>query len=82
MKLIGVNGRQWSPEVLRDAVRQAKGSSEPIELLVENANDYRAYRLDYHDGERYPHLEREASQPDLLGQIVRPRAARAAGKPE
>jgi len=82
MKLIAVNGRQWSPEVLRDAVRQAKGSSEPIELLAENANDYRTYRLDYHDGERYPHLEREASQPDLLGQIVRPRAARAAGKPE
>jgi predicted metalloprotease with PDZ domain len=82
MKLIAVNGRQWSPGVLRDALRQAKGTPEPIELLVENANDYKAYQLDSHDGERYPHLERNASQPDLLGQIIRPRVASAASKLE
>jgi hypothetical protein len=55
-------------------------------LLVENTGVYKTYRLDYHDGERYPHLVRDASRPDLLEQIIRPRATvramGAAGKPE
>jgi hypothetical protein len=28
--------------------------------------------LDYHDGEKYPHLERDAAKPDLLTQILKP----------
>jgi hypothetical protein len=28
-------------------------------------------KLDYHDGERFPHLERDASKPDLLEQIIK-----------
>jgi predicted metalloprotease with PDZ domain len=64
MKLIAVNGRRWSPEILREALRAAKTSSGPIELLVENADFFKTHRLNYHDGERYPHLERDASKPD------------------
>jgi hypothetical protein len=30
----------------------------------------------YHGGLREPHLERNAAKPDLLGQIIAPRAAR------
>ncbi len=85
MKLIAVNGRQWSPAVLRDAVRAAKGASKPIDLLVENAGTYKTYQLDYHDGERYPHLVRDASRPDVLEQIIHPRATlggMGAGKSE
>jgi hypothetical protein len=26
--------------------------------------------LDYHDGERYPHLVRDPAKPDLLGEII------------
>ncbi len=74
MKLIAVNGRQWSPVLVREAIRSAKGGAEPIELLVENAEYYKTYRLDYHDGERYPHLEREPGRPDVLEQILRARA--------
>ncbi len=75
MKLLGVNGRQWSPEALRAAVRAARGSSAPIELLVDNDEYHKAYRVDYHGGERYPHLERDASRPDLMGQIIRSQAS-------
>jgi predicted metalloprotease with PDZ domain len=86
MKIIAVNGRTWSPVILREAIRTAKGTTEPIQLLVENAEEMKTYRIDYHDGERYPHLERDTSRPNLLEQIVRPRAAasasRAAGTPE
>jgi predicted metalloprotease with PDZ domain len=75
MKLVAVNGRRWSPNVLREALRATKASPEPLELLVENAEYYATHRLDYHDGPRYPHLERDPSRPDILSEIVRPRTA-------
>jgi len=31
----------------------------------------KTYKLDYHDSERCPHLERDGSKPDLLEQITR-----------
>jgi len=78
MKLVAVNGRAWSPELLREALRAAKTTPEPLELLMENAGFYKTYFLNYQDGERYPHLERDSTRPDLLGEIIRPRAARPA----
>ena len=71
MKVVAVNGRRFSPEILRDAVKSAKGASAPIELLVENADYYKTYKLDYHGGEMYPHLVRDASKPDLLSDILK-----------
>jgi len=75
MKLIAVNGRNWSPELLREAIAGAKGSSQLIELLVENAGAFETFKLSYHEGERYPHLAREASGADLLTPILSPRAS-------
>jgi predicted metalloprotease with PDZ domain len=69
MKLIAVNGRQYSPDVLRSALRAGKGGTAPLELLIENTDYYKTYKLDYHGGERYPHLVRDESKPDLLTQI-------------
>jgi len=71
MKLVAVNGRKWTPEILHAAVKEAQGSSQPIELLVENGQYFKSYSVDYHEGERNPHLEREQGQPDLLSEIVK-----------
>jgi predicted metalloprotease with PDZ domain len=71
MKLIAVNGRKYSPEVLRDALKAGNGGTAPLELLVENTEYYRTYKLDYHGGERYPHLVRDESKPDLLTEIYK-----------
>ena len=71
MKLIAVNGRQFSPDVLREALRAAKNSSAPIDLLVENTDYYKTYKIDYHGGEKYPHLVRDDSKPDLLTEILK-----------
>lgn len=76
MRLVAVNGRRWSTDVLREAVRATKTASEPLHLLVENREFFRTYHLKYRDGERYPHLERDPAGPDLLGQILKPLAAR------
>ncbi len=72
MKLLAVNGRKWTPEVLHAAVKTAQGSSLPIELLVENGQYFKSYSVDYHGGERNPHLERAGDNPDILGDILRP----------
>ncbi len=71
MKLIAVNGRKYSAEVLRDALKAGKGGSTPFELLVENTDYYKTYKLDYHGGERYPHLVRDESKPDMLSEIYK-----------
>jgi predicted metalloprotease with PDZ domain len=74
MKLIAVNGRKWSPPVLRDALKAAQGpgNDQPIQLLVENAQFFKTYSVAYHDGEKNPHLERVSEQPDILGDILKP----------
>ena len=72
MKLMAVNGRKWSPNLLHAAVKAAAGSNEPIELLVENAQFFKTFSVAYHDGEKSPHLERDSSQADLLTNILKP----------
>jgi hypothetical protein len=72
MKLIAVNGRKWTPSVLRDALKAAQGTTAPIDLLVENAQFFRAYSIAYHEGDKNPHLERVSGQPDLLGVLLKP----------
>jgi predicted metalloprotease with PDZ domain len=71
MKVIAVNGRQFSSDVLRDAIKSAKNGSNTIDLLVENDEYYKTYKLDYHEGEKYPHLVRDDSKPDLLADILK-----------
>jgi predicted metalloprotease with PDZ domain len=72
MKVLAVNGRQFSPDLLHAAIKAAQGTSQPIDLLVENAQFFKTYSVSYHDGEKHPHLERTSDQPDILGDIVKP----------
>jgi predicted metalloprotease with PDZ domain len=74
-KLVGVNHHGYSSEVLHQAVRDAQGSAEPIELTVSRKGVLEQLRIDYHGGERYAHLERLPGSADLLGAILTPRAA-------
>ncbi len=71
MKLIGVNGRHYSPEILHNTLKAGKAGNVPLELLVENTDYYKIYKLDYHGGERYAHLVRDESKPDLLTEIYK-----------
>jgi predicted metalloprotease with PDZ domain len=74
MKLLTVNGRAWSPDVLRDAIVAAKGTAEPIILQVDNVGYAQTVRVHYHGGLRYPHLERDPTAPDLLSNTLQPLA--------
>jgi predicted metalloprotease with PDZ domain len=74
MKIVTVNGRTWSTDALHAAIVSAKNSTAPIELVVENGSFTETYKIDYHGGERYPHLERDDTKPDVLDDVIKSRA--------
>jgi predicted metalloprotease with PDZ domain len=74
MKVVGVNGRLYTHDLLDDAIKTAKQSSAPITLLVLSDDYYRTCTVNYHGGDRYPHLVRDSSKPDYLDDLAKPRA--------
>jgi hypothetical protein len=73
-RVVAVNGRQFSLTVLHQAVQDSLKTDTPIALLIEDGEYYPTSNIDYHDGEKYPHVIRDKSQPDLISEIIRPRA--------
>jgi predicted metalloprotease with PDZ domain len=75
MKVIGVNGRVYSHDLLEDAIKAAKDTSQPVTLLVVVDDYYRTCVINYHGGDKFPHLVRVADKPDYLDELIKPRAA-------
>ena len=73
MEIVAINGVAYDPDVLKDAITAAKGTDLPIELIVKNDDRYLVLKVEYHDGLRYPHLERDTSVPARLDDILAPR---------
>ena len=73
MKLVAVGGRAWAPEAVPTAVQAAKASTAPITIAALHGDVLKTFQVNYHDGELYPHLERDASRPDLLAAILAPK---------
>jgi predicted metalloprotease with PDZ domain len=61
--ILAINGAAYEIDVLKDAIRAAKNSKLPIELIVKTGDRFRVADVDYHAGLRYPHLERDSSVP-------------------
>jgi len=75
MKLIAIDGRDFAAAdmtALNNAIIAAQKSKEPIKLLVRNQDDYITFDVDYHDGLKYPLLERVAGGVSSLDAIVAP----------
>ncbi len=72
MSILAVNGQQFDPDVLAYAIERARHSNAPISLIVTQTGWYQTLALDYHDGMRYPHLERIDGTPDMLAAIAAP----------
>ena len=77
MKIIAVNGREFSGTALRNAVADAVKNTKPIALIVRDGEYYRTCSIDYQGGEKYPRLQRDVSKPDLLADIIRPPSYRS-----
>ncbi len=79
-KLIAVDGRAWTKGRTEAAMVAAKGAKRAIDLLAARNDFYRTFAVDYHDGPKFPHLERAGGRPDLLSVLVRPLARRQGAK--
>ena len=74
MTVVAVNSHDYDADALKDAVTAAaKDKNQPVELLVKNFDQYQTVRIDYHDGLKYPHLQRDNSKPDTLSTLLKAR---------
>ena len=71
MKVVGVNGRVYTHDLLEDAIKAAKDTDKPITLLVIVDDYYQTSKIEYHGGERFPHLVRVEAKPDYLDEIIK-----------
>jgi predicted metalloprotease with PDZ domain len=78
MRVVSVNGREFSSAAIDAAITAAKSSSEPIVITAQNGEFIDTYRIDYHDGEKYPSLRRDDSKRDVLSDIIKPHAGTSA----
>jgi predicted metalloprotease with PDZ domain len=72
-KLVAVNGRSYTSDLMYDALQTAMTSRSPIELLVQHGDVYRTLSIPYYDGPRYPHLVRIDGTADRLTEVVTPK---------
>jgi predicted metalloprotease with PDZ domain len=74
-KIVGVNGQIFSGDLLNATIREAKGKTDPIRLIVQSDSFLTVVDIDYHDGVRYPALERVVGTPAYLDDITTPLAS-------
>jgi predicted metalloprotease with PDZ domain len=79
MQIVAVNGRAYDDDLLKAALDQTKAgptqrSKEALEFIVSNTSYFKLLKIDYHDGQRYPVLERVKGEADVLGEILKPLA--------
>ncbi|MCW1382174.1 peptidase M61 [Novosphingobium sp. KCTC 2891] len=75
IQVISVNGTAYDAEAIKAAITAAKGTARPIELLVKRDDRVYTLAIDYHDGLRWPWLERvtDGKGPVGLDALLAPR---------
>jgi predicted metalloprotease with PDZ domain len=71
--IVAINGVAYDGDLLKDTITEAKGNSNPITLLLKRGDRYETITINYHDGLKYPHLERVPNTPALLDALLAPR---------
>ena len=72
MKVVGVNGKKFTLDRFRDAVKDST-TRRNVELLTLDGDLFKTFTLPYAEGARYLHLVRHEESPDRLAEILKPR---------
>ncbi|WP_213980196.1 peptidase M61 [Sphingomonas sp. dw_22] len=72
-EIVAVNGMSYTGDRLKDAVKAAKGTKDPIKLLLKSGDRFREVSIDYHEGLRYPHLVKTVEGEAGLDKLLQPR---------
>ena len=67
--IIAVNGRRFTPELLKNTVRDSKSASGPMTIIYSSGEFVETASVDYRGGLRYPHLERIPNTTDWLAEL-------------
>jgi predicted metalloprotease with PDZ domain len=68
--IVAVNGREYGDDELKSAITAAKGSNQPIRLLLKERGRYREVELPYYGGLRYPHIEKAVARTAMLDRLL------------
>lgn len=71
-EIVGVNGRTFSEDVIKDAIAAAEGGKEPLRLIVKTGKRIRPVDISWNGGHRYPRLERIGSGDGSLDRLLAP----------
>lgn len=72
-QIVAVDGQAYSADRLKAAITAAKGTKTPIALTVKQGERYRSATLDYHNGLRYPRLQKVGTGDAGLDRLLAPR---------
>lgn len=72
-KVIAVNGTAYSEAAIKAAIVAAKTSKDAIQLILKNGEHISTVAIDYHDGPRYPRLEKIGTGEGGLDRLLAPR---------
>jgi predicted metalloprotease with PDZ domain len=76
MRIMAINDRVYTPDLLHDLLKASAKNDQPLRFLVLNDDYYKTCAVNYHGGEKFPHLVRVEGKPDLLDEIAKPLAAK------
>ncbi len=71
-QIVAVNDDAFDEDDFKSLITSAKAGGGPIQLLIKDQDQFRTVLIDYHDGLRYPHLERTGAGPASLDDILAP----------
>lgn len=72
MQMVAVNGKAFTPDVLRDAILDAEHTKQPLQLQLRRGDQFLSVSLPYYEGLRIPTLQRVDGTPDRLDDILAP----------
>jgi predicted metalloprotease with PDZ domain len=72
-EILAVDGHVYSESAIRDAVTAARGSRDPVRLIVKSGSRVREVAIAWNGGHRYPRLEKTGSGEGSLDLLLRAR---------
>lgn len=72
-EIVGVGGRPYTPEAMKEAIVAAKATGAPIALLVKKYDRFEDVTLDWKGGLRYPRFEKTTAGEGALDRLLAPK---------
>jgi predicted metalloprotease with PDZ domain len=72
-EIVAVNNKAYSDDVIKDAIKAAKGGKDPIRLIVKSGDRVREVAVQWNNGLRYPKLEKIGTADGTIDKLLAPR---------